>query len=253
MNTQDIPTQPINQLTNRPTTINLGGIQKSSLIDYPGRVSCVLFLSGCNFDCPFCHNPDLATGCARCPEFEQEERLFSFLERRKHFLDGVVISGGEPTLQRDLEALCRRIKQMGYAVKLDTNGSRPQVLKRLLDRNLVDYIAMDVKTDPLRYAPILCSEKDPTAVLASIDLIMAEAPDYEFRTTCVRPLVDEKVVERIAQLIDGARLYVLQHLEEDCAILHPDYFRQSHPGFDAEALQSLQRIAAPHVQRCILR
>ncbi len=232
--------------------MNLGGIQKSSLIDYPGKLSCVLFLSGCNFDCPYCHNPDLAKGCARCPEFEHEERLFSFLDRRRNFLDGVVISGGEPTLQRDLEALCRRIKQMGYPVKLDTNGSRPEVLKRLLARELVDYVAMDVKTDPGCYAPTLCREKNPSAVLASIDLIMAEAPDYEFRTTCVRPLVDDEVIERIAAHIDGARLYALQHFEDGC-VMHPEYFVDPHSGFDAEDLQRLQHIAAPHVQRCILR
>ena len=234
-------------------SMNLGGIQKSSLIDYPGKLSCVLFLSGCNFDCPYCHNPDLARGCAKCPAFDEEDRLFSFLEQRKNFLDGVVISGGEPTIQHDLEMLCRRIKQMGYPVKLDTNGSRPEVIERLLDQQLVDYVAMDVKTDPRCYSPILCREKDPSALLASIHLIMAKAPDYEFRTPCVRPLVDDRIVEAIAEHIAGARLYALQHFEEDCAILHPEYFQDPHPGFDEEALQRLCNIAVPYVQRCILR
>ena len=232
--------------------MNLGGIQKNSLIDYPGKLSCVLFLSGCNFDCPYCHNPDLAKGCARCPFFDGEEQLFSFLDKRKHFLDGVVISGGEPTLQQDLETLCRRIKQMGYPVKLDTNGSRPEVLEKLLGQKLVDYVAMDVKTDPQRYAPAICRKKDPSAVLASIKLIMAEAPDYEFRTTCVRPLVDEGVVERIAQRIAGARLYALQHFEDGC-VLHPEYFHHPHPGFDQETLETMRDMAAPYVQRCSIR
>jgi pyruvate formate lyase activating enzyme len=132
----------------------LGGLQKTSLIDYPGKLSCVLFFSGCNFDCPYCHNPQLARGCRVGFPSTIETQLYRFLKRRRTVLDGVVLSGGEPTIQKDIYSACLRLKQMGYPVKLDTNGSRPQVLRRLLDEKLVDYIAMDIKTDPLNYSPV---------------------------------------------------------------------------------------------------
>ena len=140
-----------------------GGLQKNSLIDYPGKVSCVLFLSGCNFDCPYCHNPDLAKDSSLCPVLLDEKAVFDFLQRRKGFLDGVVISGGEPTLQKDLLVLCKKIKELGYLIKLDTNGSRPQVIKRLIDEGLVDYIAMDIKTDPFHYSPLIAKSQIPPA------------------------------------------------------------------------------------------
>ena len=233
--------------------MNIGGLQKTSLIDYPGKVSCVVFLSGCNFDCPFCHNPELARGCARCPASLQNDGLFSFLEKRRRFLDGVVISGGEPTLQENaLTSLCRRIKEMGYPVKLDTNGSRPQVLQRLLKEGLVDYVAMDIKTDPFCYAPTIRKQLDPSELLASIGLIMEQATDYEFRTTCVPSLIDDRIVAAIARLIAGAKLYALQHFQGAC-VLHPEYFHQGPRCFEDESLKRFRDIAAPHVKRCIVR
>ena len=131
--------------------MRIGGLQKSSLIDYPGKVSSVIFCVGCNFDCPYCHNPELVTGCSACPADLSDEKIFDFLRQRVGFLDGVVISGGEPTLQKDLVDICTRVKALGYPVKMDTNGSRPKVLQRLIEEDLVDYIAMDLKTGPLQY------------------------------------------------------------------------------------------------------
>jgi pyruvate formate lyase activating enzyme len=165
----------------------LGGLQKSSLIDYPGKISCVLFLSGCNFACPYCHNPDLAMGCVAANI--SEDSIYDFLERRREFLDGVVISGGEPTIQKDLIQLCRKIKQMGYPVKLDTNGSRPRVVQILIEEGLVDYIAMDIKTDTARYSSLMKKDAPRSAgenIIASNfqayqrskAVCLAEIPEY---------------------------------------------------------------------------
>jgi pyruvate formate lyase activating enzyme len=228
-----------------------GGIQKNSLIDYPGKFSCVLFLSGCNFSCPFCHNPNLALGHPASPPLDPED-IYGFLRDRREFLDGVVISGGEPTLQRDLSTLCRTIKEMGFPIKLDTNGSRPEVLERLFDENLVDYVAMDIKTDPVGYAPVIRKEGDPVRLLSSIRTIMDRAPAYEFRTTCVKPLVDAAIIERIARQIEGASLYALQHFESS-TLLCPEFFENRDPSFTDDELHQFRRIAAPFVKQCIIR
>ena len=189
-----------------------GGVQKNSFIDYPGKMSCVLFVTGCNFDCPYCHNPGLVRGGNTCPNQLSEEDVCCFLQKRKGFLDGVVISGGEPTLRQDLADVCEKIKSMGYPVMLDTNGSRPQVLKRLLNEGVVDYVAMDIKSDPLAYSPLIAKEEDSRGILESIRVIMESAPAYEFRTTCVKPIVDAEIIVNIARLISGAMLYVLAAL-----------------------------------------
>jgi pyruvate formate lyase activating enzyme len=229
-----------------------GGLQKSSLIDYPGRLSCVIFLSGCNFDCPYCHNPSLATGKAGHRGIMNQEILYGFLEKRRGFLDGVVISGGEPTIQKNLFKLCEAIKQLGYSIKLDTNGSRPQELKRLIDKGLVDYIAMDLKTDPLYYKNLICGDFNTDDLLSSIVTIMQSAPDYEFRTTCVKGFVDERVIENIAKLIKGANMYALQPFNP-AEVLHPEFFRDQETGFDLSEMDKLRSVAEPWVKECVIR
>ena len=229
-----------------------GGLQKNSLIDFPGKVSCVLFLSGCNFDCPYCHNPDLAKGRPATPFPLDEAWVYDFLDRRKGFLDGVVISGGEPTLQEGLFAFCKNIKQMGYPIKLDTNGSRPEVIKSLIDGGLVDYIAMDIKTDPFQYVPFIKKDCNPDHILTSIGLIMNSSLDYEFRTTCVKRIVDEEGIEHIAMLIDGATSYVLQRFRPS-SVLHPEFFQETGGDYDEEDLMSLKSIAEPWVNECVVR
>jgi pyruvate formate lyase activating enzyme len=230
----------------------LGGLQKSSMIDYPGKVSCVCFLTGCNFDCPYCHNPHLVLrDWVRLNPIE-ESRFYTFLEARKDFLDGVVVTGGEPTLDKDLISLCRRIKAMGYPVKLDTNGSRPDVIRSLIGEGLLDYIAMDIKTELSRYPLYIKRGFDPAALLLSIRMIMEWDRDYEFRTTCVRPLVDREVVEHIAKIIDGAKLYALQSFRAK-ELLHPEFFEGLEAGYGKEEMISLRSAAEPWVKRCILR
>jgi pyruvate formate lyase activating enzyme len=226
------------------------GLQKTSLIDYPGKVSCVVFIAGCNFTCPFCHNPDLALG--RPPRRIDLTELYAFLEERRTFLDGVVITGGEPTLQPGLGRLCQDIRAMGLSVKLDTNGSRPEILEALLDTQLVDYVAMDVKTAPHRYGPPLCPGNPEPMVRESIRLIMQKARDYEFRTTCLAPFSDEENVTAIAQAIKGAKRYVLQRFRP-AIVLSPDYFKTAGPVFSEERMIRLRQIAAPRVETCLVR
>ncbi len=230
----------------------VGGLQKNSLIDYPGKVSCVCFFTGCNFDCPYCHNPDLVLKNMTSLRPLNEDGLCSFLEARKGLLDGVVLSGGEPTLESELVPLCRKIKAMGYALKLDTNGSRPWVIKDLIEKGLIDYVAMDVKTEPGRYSHLIKRGYDPSGLLSSIQIIMGSEIDYEFRTTCVRPMVEPLVIGNIGRIIKGARLYALQGFHGR-KLLHPEFFQGIKAGYDRDEMAQLKSIAEPYVQRCILR
>ncbi len=232
--------------------MNVGGIQKNSLIDYPGKLSCVIFLSGCNFDCPYCHNPSLVRGSDECPASLRGDGLFEFLKSRRDFLDGVVISGGEPTLQKNLVKLCEAVKGLGYFIKLDTNGSRPKDLGFLLEEGLVDYIAMDIKTDPCRYNDVLAKKCNTDDILSSVETIMDKAPDYEFRTTCVRGFIDEETIGNIANVIKDAKLYALQNFHK-AELLHPEYFKDESPEFTKSELALFKSIAEPMVQQCIVR
>ncbi len=232
--------------------MQIGGLQKHSLIDFPGRISAVLFLTGCNFRCPYCHNPQLVARPAPGGMGLSTAAVEAFLQERRGLLQGVVLSGGEPTLQPGLPALCRRLKAMGYAVKLDTNGSRPRVIRRLVAEGLVDYLAMDIKTDLARYAGCFSRRCDAAAVGEGIRRVMEAGVDYEFRTTCAHPLITPAVIERIARLISGSRLYALQPARPG-RMLRPDFFAGTDPSPSAAEMEALRRRAAPWVQRCLLR
>lgn len=189
--------------------MKLYGLQKMTLLDFPGRVACTLFLGGCDFRCPFCHNYDLATG--RAPAALDEAELMSFLKKRRGLIDGVAITGGEPCLNRDLPGLIRKIRDLGYPVKLDTNGAHPEMLNDLLGEGLLDYVAMDVKNSPEKYALTAGVEKvDLQAIRKSVDLLMNNPVDCEFRTTVVRELHEDRDFESIGAWIHGARRYRLQ-------------------------------------------
>jgi pyruvate formate lyase activating enzyme len=182
----------------------------TTLIDYPGRVAATLFTIGCNFRCPFCHNPELVL-----PERSREsavvtsDAVLASLVERCGFFDGVVITGGEPTTQSDLVPFARRVKELGYRVKLDTNGSRPDVLESLFDFNLVDYVAVDLKGPRPRYERFAGVVVDASRIERSIGLVRQRAPDYEFRTT-VAPGLTAESLDVISRWIDGAKRYVLQ-------------------------------------------
>jgi pyruvate formate lyase activating enzyme len=232
--------------------LNIGGLLKNSTIDYPGKLSCGVFMSGCNFDCPYCHNPELVNACSRRGTEIKPRDFYRFIDDRKGFLDGVVISGGEPTLQEDLFDLCKHIKQMGYPVKLDTNGSRPRVIKQLIDEGLVDYIAMDLKTEPAKYATYIKRNCDLAAIFSSIQIIMESAIAYEFRTTCVKPIVTAKIIENICRLIPGAAVYALQRFHKT-EMLQPEFFKGVDCEYTDDEMLQLKAVASPWIQSCILR
>jgi len=191
--------------------MKLGGLQKVSLIDYPGKVSSVVFLSGCNFSCPWCHSPHLALNKKR-EEISQDD-FFQFLEKRKDVIDGVVICGGEPTIHHDLSDFILKIKKQGFLIKIDTNGSNPDMLKELIDKKLVDYIAMDIKA-PLnqnKYNISSGSFVNIENLKKSINLIKSSGIDYEFRTTIIPSIHNQKDIEQIAKDIGPAKRFFIQN------------------------------------------
>jgi pyruvate formate lyase activating enzyme len=181
--------------------MKISGLQKMTLLDYPGKVACTVFLAGCNFRCPFCHNSELLDGTAEA--VMDREEFLRFLSKRKGLLDAVCVSGGEPTLQRSLPEFLEEIKAMGFAVKLDTNGSRPHVLRELVSRGLVDYVAMDIKNSPDRYGATVGAETPLEQLEESIRFLAAGAVDYEFRTTVVQQLHNEASVAEMGRWVSG--------------------------------------------------
>ncbi len=188
--------------------MRIAGLQKCSFVDYPGKLAAVIFTPGCNLDCFYCHNRRLLEGAAR--ERIDPDDVLAFLAERQGLLDGLVVSGGEPTLQRGLADFLRRVRELsGYAVKLDTNGTNPARLRKLVDAGLVDFVAMDVKAPLDRYEEVSGRAVDTRAIAASIDLLLGGPVAYEFRTTLAPPLSVEDVI-RIAVRIRGARSYAVQ-------------------------------------------
>lgn len=195
----------------------IGGFQKLTLIDYPGKVATVVFTIGCNFRCSFCHNPELISPSLEMVKIgqENEEAFFAFLKKRRGLLDGVCVTGGEPTVQRDLIPFLGRVKKMGFLVKLDTNGLRPEALREVLQQKLVDYIAMDVKHAPKKYALAMGAEIDMEKIKESVEIIKKSGLPYEFRTTVVPGIHTEGDFEAIGKWIRGAKRYYLQPFRPD--------------------------------------
>lgn len=210
------------------------GLQKLTLLDYPGRTACTVFMGGCNFRCPFCHNAPLVLP-GREQEPYTEEEVLSYLKKRAGLLDGVCVSGGEPTLQEGLDAFLRQVKALGYQVKLDTNGSRPEALRALLRQGLVDYVAMDVKSSPEEYARACGVPIDLEKVNESIDLLLSGCVDYEFRTTVVAGLHTPQIIEQTARRIAGAKRYFLQAFVDSGDLISP--------GWNALSREEMERCA----------
>lgn len=197
--------------------MQLGGLQKLTLLDFPGRVACTVFTLGCNFRCPFCHNASLVenglSGALTVDEF------FRFLEKRRGLLDGVAVTGGEPYMQPDILDFLRAIKKLGYAVKTDTNGAYPERLRAAVNEGLVDYVAMDIKNTKEKYASTIGLAATPSAVFESVDYLLSGAVPYEFRTTVVDELHEPTDFSSIGQWIKGAPRYYLQAFTDSGDIL----------------------------------
>lgn len=211
---------------------HIHGLNKTTLLDYPGRVAATIFLGGCNFRCPFCQNSSLVLHPSDEPEISEEEVL-NFLQKRTGILEGVCISGGEPTLSPDLEDFIRKIRKMGYPVKLDTNGSHPEVLKNLTEKNLIQMAAMDIKACPENYPSLTgLLHPDLDAVQESADFLLHGKLDYEFRTTVVRELHNEDDFQKIGAWLKGAKAYYLQAYKDSEEVLQP--------GFSSYSLEELE-------------
>ena len=189
------------------------GLNKTTLLDYPGCVSATIFVGGCNFRCPFCHNGDLVLCSNELPKYREEE-IFSFLEKRRNVLEGVCVTGGEPTLYNELPEFIKKIKALGYKVKLDTNGSNPKMLKELVKEKLVDYVAMDVKAPIHHYNKVCGVTVDVEKIKESVEFLKEKSVPHEFRTTLVRELHSKEDVLEIGKWISGAEKYYLQSYQE---------------------------------------
>ena len=228
----------------------IGGLQRFSLIDYPGKISAIVFTRGCNFRCPYCHNPELVDP-QRYAEPWQEEEYWAFLQSRTQKLDAVVVTGGEPTLQEDLEPFLEKIKKMGFLIKLDTNGSNPDVLKDLLSANLVDYIAMDIKAPLEKYSEVAKVPIDKTDIQESIELIKQSTVDHEFRTTIAKNVLSKEDVVNIAKMLQGEKLYILQRCVPT-KILDPLFLAQFEP-YTHEELEQIANLIENYVLQCLVR
>ena len=225
--------------------MKIAGLQKTTLLDFPGRVACTVFLSGCNFRCPFCQNGEILDG--REENYSQEE-FFAFLEKRKGILDGVCVSGGEPLIHADIAGFLRKIKARGYAVKLDTNGAFPEKLQALCGEGLVDFVAMDIKNSLQNYAKTAGANADTEKIKQSAAFLMQGALPYEFRTTVVKELHRGEDFVRIGQWLRGAKRYFLQTFRDGESVLQKGLT----PCSDGE-MRAFKQLLKPFIPNVLIR
>ena len=224
------------------------GFQKLTLLDYPGKVAATLFTAGCNFRCPFCHNASLVTHIENSETYTEDEVL-NVLKKRQGVLDGVCLTGGEPLLQNGVGEFLSRVKSLGYAVKLDTNGSFPDKLKSLVESGIVDYVAMDIKNAKEKYAATAACERFSLAAIEeSVDFLMTSGIDYEFRTTVVKGIHEIQDIEKIGLWIQDAEKYFLQNFVDS-----GDLIGTGMAAFSAEEMQKMQKTAALYVKNTAIR
>lgn len=228
--------------------MNIQGFQKTTLLDYPKHVASTIFMGGCNFQCPFCHNGDLVLSPKQNLPIDQQE-ILSYLKKRKGILDGVCITGGEPTLQENLLPFLSSIKELGLSVKLDTNGYRPEILKRLCREQVVDYVAMDLKGIPEKY-PEICglSKMDLSRICASVSFLLEGRVDYEFRTTVMREFHQKEDFILIGKWIYGADFYYLQSYQLSPQVISPVF-----SAYTLEEMTSFKEVLQPYVTQVEIR
>ncbi len=228
----------------------IAGIHTLTLLDYPGKTACIIFTAGCNFRCGFCHNPQFVLPEEILNYQEKglvpEEKFFKFLKTRKGLLDGVVVSGGEPTIQPDLVPFLKKIKEMGFLVKLDTNGTNAKVIEECIREKCVDYFAMDIKASPKNYDILADTKVDTPQIEKSKDLIMNSGVDYEFRTTVIAEFHDEAEMEKIVQFIKGAKKFTIQNFRNK-KVLNPEFHKYT--GFSKKELTAFKKIAEKYVSQ----
>ena len=228
--------------------VRICGLNKTTLLDYPGHVAATVFLGGCNFRCPFCQNGDLVLKPEGQPAVEKEE-VMAFLRKRKGVLTGVCITGGEPTIERGLAELIEEVKNIGYLVKLDTNGYCPEVIRKLTEKGLVDYIAMDIKNDLKKYGETVGIQGiDAGRIMDSIRWIINGKMDYEFRTTVVKELHGREDMSAIGKAIKGAQAYFLQGYQESGGVIAPGFH-----AYGKEEMEELAEWVKPFVPNVQLR
>ena len=228
--------------------MKFGGLQKLTLLDYPEHVACIIFTMGCNFRCPFCHNNSLVTGNFATLDSISEEEVLEFLQKRKSMLEGVVITGGEPLLHTDIAEFMRKVKALGYKVKLDTNGAFPDRLKALVEAQLVDYVAMDIKNSRELYGRTAGCAVDLDNVCESVEYLKSGAVDYEFRTTVTGTFHTESSIETTAKWLSGAKRWYLQQFVDS-----GDLIDSAVTGCDLATLKKFQKIAQKYVENTQLR
>ena len=226
--------------------MDINGLQKLTLLDYPEKVACTVFLAGCNLRCPFCHNAPLVTAPAE--RFMTEAEFLEFLRSRTGKLDGVCVTGGEPTLRRELPDFLKKIRALGLSVKLDTNGTNPNMLQQLLDGGLVDYVAMDIKGSPRQYDAICGGVDVLEAVAESAALLMEYPGQYEFRTTCVHPFHDEKAMADIGSWLEGAEKYYLQNFVDSGRLVGSGV-----TGLTKDEMEALRSAVLPRIPNTRIR
>lgn len=228
--------------------MNIQGLQKLTLLDYPGKMACIVFTGGCNLRCPFCHNASIVLNPSAEGEFSVDE-ITDFLKKRQGVLEGVVITGGEPLMQKDIAEFIEKVRSLGYSVKLDTNGTYPDKLKELIDKGLVDYVAMDIKAAPAGYPPAVgIGGYDISKIAKSVKLLLEGRVDYEFRTTVVREFHSVFSMKELGEFIKGAKKHFLQGFKDSGELI----------GFGLSAvpkneMEEMRKILLNYVENCELR